>query len=462
METLCIAIAGSLDLEPKSFRAFIGEHYQFIAILIASFLIAFPMGTYTNWDSQLEYEAATSVLNRGFPYVTTGLMINQPPLGFYTAALVFAAGGLSYLNGVWLVTAFGLGSVTLVYALGTLLYGKKTGLAAAALFGFVPWHVYLSRIFLIDNQYLFFSLLFIVIGVLAVRRNSEKLVLVAGVAFALAFLTKLFTIFSLIPLLLIVYLNRKEWTFKLTKKNTLLFLVPSLILQAIWFGVFANQNFWGVYFSSDFSHPELIDNPIWTFLPITLVKATGWFLFIAIVFSLAVGFMYRQKLARLLRFDAVCLGTIAVIAGLNLLLVFGFHLIVPYISVLKYNYLALPFFCLLAASLADKYKMLIGSLELKKKSEIFKPILVGVGAILLFASLLESTLFLNDWTGFVSFGVDSVTYYGFNLFSEAITDEVLLPLHYAALILTAGSMILPLVVSAVQRSLKGFHKAPAR
>jgi 4-amino-4-deoxy-L-arabinose transferase-like glycosyltransferase len=445
-----LLLLGSLDLETKSFRAFIGEHYQLVAILVASFLIAFPMGAYTNWDSQLEYEAATSILTRGFPYVTTGLMINQPPLGFYTAALIFAAGGLSYLNGVGVVTAFGLGSVVLVYALGTLLYGKKTGLVAAALFGFVPWHVYLSRIFLIDNQYLFFSLLFIVIGVLAVRRNSEKLVLAAGVVFALAFLTKLFAVFALIPLLLIIYLNRKENAFKLTKKNILLFVVPLLVLQAIWFGVFANQNFWGVYFSSDFSHPVLIDNPIWTFLPITLVKGTGWFLFIAILFSLAVGFMYRHKLARLLRFDAVCLGTIAVIAGLNLLLVFGFHLIVPYISVLKYNYLALPFFCLLAASLADKGKILFGSLELKKKSELLKPVLVGVGSVLPFASLLESTLFLNDWTGFVSFGVDSVTYYGFNLFSEAMSEALLKPLHFAGLILAVGSLLTPSIVSLLK------------
>lgn len=445
-------------MERKSFKAFIGEHYQLIAILIASFLIAFPMGTYTNWDSQLEYEAATSILTRGFPYVTTGLMINQPPLGFYTGALVFATLGLSYLNGVGLVTAFGLGNVALVYALGTLLYGKKTGLVAAALFGFVPWHVYLSRIFLIDNQYLFFSLLFIVIGVLAIRGKSEKLVLASGVAFALAFLTKLFAIFSLIPLLLIVYLNRKEGAFKLTKKNILLFVIPSLVLQAIWFGVFANQNFWGVYFSSDFSHPELIDNPIWAFLPITLVKATGWFLFITIVFSLAVGLMYRHKLERLLRFDAVCLGTIAVIVGLNLLLVFGFHLIVPYISVLKYNYLALPFFCLLAGSLADKGKILIGSIELKNKSGLLSPVLIGVGLVLLFASLLESTLFLNDWTGFVSFGVDSVTYYGFNLFSKAMSEALLEPLHFAGLLLAVGSLLTPSTVVLLKRFFKSINK----
>jgi 4-amino-4-deoxy-L-arabinose transferase-like glycosyltransferase len=452
-------LLGSFDLEIKSYSAFLGEHYQFVLVLIACFLVAVSMGTYTNWDAKLEFEATTSILTQGFPYVTTGLMINQPPLGFYTAAAVFAVSGLAYLNGVGLVTAFGLGCVVLVYALGTLLYGRKTGLLAAALFGLVPWHVYLSRIFLIDNQYLFFSLLFIVIGILAVRRNSDKLVLFAGVVFAVALLTKLFAVFALIPIALMIYLNKNEGGFKLSKRKVLIFIVPTLILQALWFGVFANQNFWGVYFSSDFSHPELIDNPIWSFLPVTLVKGTGLFLFAALGLSLALGFAYRDKLGRLLRLDAVCVGTVAVIAGLNLLLVFGFHLTVPYISVLKYNYLALPFLCLIAGSLTDKCKVLLASIEPKKLRGIVKLALVGVGLILLFASLLESVLFLNDWTGFVSFGVDSVTYYGFELFSGAMIDEVLLPLHYGALVLIVGSMFLPWLLGIMHRSLKGLNKA---
>jgi hypothetical protein len=109
--------------------------------------------------------------------------------------------------------------------------------------------------------------------------------------------------------------------------------------------------------------------------------------------------------------------------------------------------------------LTDKGKVLLGSIEPKKLSGIFKLVLVGVGLILLFASLIQSVLFLNDWTGFVSFGVDSVTYYGFELFSEAMIDEVLLPLHYGALVLIVGSMFLPLMLRIASRSFKGLNKA---
>src|SRR5450759_5026525 len=117
-------LLGSLEVEWKSFRALLGAHYQLIGVLLGAFLVAVSTGAYTNWDSQLEFEAASSVVTRGFPFVTTGLMINQPPLGFYLDAPVFQAFGLSYVKGVGLITAFGLGCVVLVYALGCVLYGK--------------------------------------------------------------------------------------------------------------------------------------------------------------------------------------------------------------------------------------------------------------------------------------------------------------------------------------------------
>lgn len=425
----------------KSVKPFLVAHYQFVGVLIASFLIAVSMGTYTNWDAQLEYEAVTSILTRGFPYVTTGLMINQPPLGFYTAAVVLVALGEPYLNCVGVATAFGLGCVVLLYVLGTLLYGKKTGLVASALFGLVPWHVYMSKIFLIDNQYLFLGLLFLIMGILAVKHNSEKLVVSAGVFFALAFLTKLYAVLMLIPLVLIVLLNRKESNFKLTARKVALFILPSIILQIIWFGVFANQNFFGVYFSSDFTHPELIANPTLEFLPIILSKSAGMFLFIALFLSLALSIIYRKKLSVFLRPDIASLGTVLIIMGLDMLLVVGFNLTVPYVSAIKYNYTALPFFCLLAASLADKSAVLINSIKRKKK-DLLIPVLVGAGLVLLFSSMTENIIFLNGWTGFVAFGVDSVTYYGFNLFSEAVNRNILDALHQSALILIVTSIII--------------------
>ncbi len=170
-------LPGSLKVGGKSFRALLAAHCQLVGVLFGGFLVTVSTGMYTNWDAALEFEAASNVLTRGFPIVTTGLMINQPPLGFYLDAPVFKAFGTSYTNGVGIATFFGLACVALVYGLGTLVYGKRTGLAAAALFAVVPWHVYMSRIFLIDNQSLFFSLLSLIAGILAMRQNSKKKIL---------------------------------------------------------------------------------------------------------------------------------------------------------------------------------------------------------------------------------------------------------------------------------------------
>jgi hypothetical protein len=263
---------------------------------------------------------------------------------------------------------------------------------------------------------------------------------------------KLFAAFMLIPLLLIILLQQKDHNFKLSKRNLLVFLAPTLILQAIWFGGFANQNFFGVYFSSDITHPVLVADPSALFLPIVLVKSAGWFLFAAGLFSLALTVAYRKVLTKTIWLDVVCVGTVAAVAGLDLFLVFGLHLTVPYVSVIKYNYFALPFYCLLAASLMTKGSTLISSTDWKKKVSLVKPALVGIGVALLFASLLESTMFLLKWVGFASFGVDTVTYYPFDVFSTPVSSYFV-PFHYAGAVLIVVSLLLPYLIMGVKRIL---------
>jgi 4-amino-4-deoxy-L-arabinose transferase-like glycosyltransferase len=143
-----------------------------IIILIGATLVAFSLGTFQSYDTELEFEAASNIAKMGVPYVDAyGTIIDQPPLGFYTEALFFRIVGTSAAAGVTLMTLFGLGSIVIVYFLGKELYGRSTGLFAAALLGVSPWHLVLSRSFLLDAQCLFFSLLCLLVGVLAIRRT---------------------------------------------------------------------------------------------------------------------------------------------------------------------------------------------------------------------------------------------------------------------------------------------------
>ena len=432
---------------------FIKTHYPIIGVLVGSFLIATSMGTYTNWDAQLEYEAAASTAAQGFPTLSTGLMINQPPLGFYTAAAAFQLFSTSYPNAVALTTLFGVAAVALVYALGALLYGRRTGLVASALFGLVPWHVYMSRIFLIDNQYLFWSLLLLVLGVMAIKRNSDKLTAAAGMAFAFALLTKLFTVFALVPMLLLVYFAMKQGASIRFSHKLLIFLLPVLVSQAVWYGGFAQQNFLAVYFSTDFSHPIYVSDPSPLFQVNVWGEAAGFFLFGAAAFALAFGLAYRSKLKAYLRMDLLCLVTIAAVASANLILVFGFHLTVPYVSVFKYTYMVLPFLCLLAGSIADKGAVLLSDSGYKKERMPWvKPVLVIFGLLLVFASLIESTQYLGIWLEYTSFGLDTVTYYPIDNYSMTAYGSSLPMLQYGALALIIASLFLLTITGVLKRT----------
>ncbi len=446
-------------LTAQTFKTALKKHYPLLVLLAACAVVWASMATYTNWDAELEYEATTSVLSQGIPYISTGMTINQPPLGFYTAASAFKLFGESYQNGVILSGAFGLGCVAMVYALGTVLYGRRTGLGAAAVFGFTPWHVFMSRIFLIDNECMFLGLMFLVLGVVAVRRNSEKLLLSAGIVFGLALMTKLFAVFLLIPLLLIIYFNRKEPGFRITRRAALIFAAPTLIMQFIWYGLISNENFVGVYFNTDFFHPNRVADPNMVFVPATLVDSAGVFVFVAVTFAVSVAIGYRKRLGALLKVDAACFLTVLAVTGVNSLLVFLLHMNPPYISVVKYSYMALPFFCLLAASVLDKVAVLLAGLTKRDRTRWLKRGLIAFGAALIFVSLLESTLFLNKWYPFASFGVDTISYYPFFLKTDAPPLGTMLLMQYGGLVLAVFSLFLEPLMTQMKRSLRTLHIA---
>ncbi len=157
-------------------RKLFSENYALLAILIGVLLISLPMGPYRTLDTQLEFTTAQGVLNWGYPYVNMyGTLFNEPPLGFYTEALYFKIVGLTMDNGVFLITLFGLACTVAVYKIGKEVYGKSTGLFAAAFFALAPWELILTRSFLIDTQCLFLSLVYLYFGILAIRKDSVKL-----------------------------------------------------------------------------------------------------------------------------------------------------------------------------------------------------------------------------------------------------------------------------------------------
>jgi hypothetical protein len=80
-----------------------------------------------------------------------------------------------------------------------------------------------------------------------------------------------------------------------------------------------------------------------------------------------------------------------------------------------------------------------------------------VGFLLLLASLVESTAFLVKWVGFVAFGVDSVTYYSFDIFAGA-TNGFSPALTYFAVVLMVFSLAGPFLVGTLKGVFGWFSK----
>jgi 4-amino-4-deoxy-L-arabinose transferase-like glycosyltransferase len=352
------------------------------------------MGPYRTLDTQLEFTTAQGVFNWGYPYVNMyGTIFNEPPLGFYTEALYFKVVGLTMDNGVALITFFGLACTVAVYKIGKEMYGKSTGLFAAAFFALAPWELILTRSFLIDTQCLFLSLVYLYFGILAIRKDSIKLAAVSGIFFAAALLTKLYAVFMLIPLLLLYVYHRPK-----NPKQVLgqlgAFSLPAVYSTLLWYQIILKLDFFYLIDHNDFKDVNFPNVAVsYSFIPNFLVNYGLGLLFVAAaVFSLMVSLLFWKRFSkRSVVFDLVCLVSILAILGVNMYLGVTLNLKAPYTSVIKYSYQSLPFFSLVAASLANKSVLLLKSAG--KSGQLKKIFASGFGVIGLF--LLVTPIIAN-------------------------------------------------------------------
>ncbi|MGZ4850071.1 MAG: ArnT family glycosyltransferase [Candidatus Bathyarchaeia archaeon] len=413
-------------------KKLLSENYTILAILVGITLVSLSIGPFQNGDTDWEYQAAIGVIKWGMPYVNNvGNLMNQPPLGFYVEALFFKIFGPSIQNGTFLVTLIGLGSSILVYKLGKELYGKPTGLLAAALFALSPWELVLSRSFLIDAQCLFLSLACLYAGIRAIRKDSVKLSLVSGAFFAAALLTKYFAAFILVPLVLFyVYFKPKNPKRLLSQLTA--FILPPLLFSFLWYQVLLGKGVLYMFGHSDFSDLNYAGVvPTYSFVGTFLWNyGLGIFFVTATAFSLLVLFSFRKHFSKIIAFDLIALGAIVPILLIDVYLGAGLNLKAPYNNAIKYDYLALPFFCLIAASLASKSLSLL-------KSRINTKIIFTIGAIatlLLVGTILTSVssalqLSLSDYLLFKA-NIDQDV--GYSLFNHAPISQtsLLMNLQY--------------------------------
>ena len=385
-------------------------------------LVALSIGPYFNGDTAWEYDAVLGVTKYGLPYANGFYLINQPPLGFYIQAAFFTAFGSSINNGTFLVTLFGLGCVALVYGIGKAMYNKTTGFVAAALLAFSPWHLILSRTFLIDVQSLFFSLFSLFVGIIAVRRDSFKLFFASGIIFAAAFSTKLYAVFTLIPLLAFFFYYSPK-NIKRIAIWLAAFSLPVLLISYLWY-----QTITGVGLSSIFFHNDLTIqgatgiSPSFFFVGNFIINyGLGWFFVDAAILSLIACLVQRRLFRKFLVFDTICLGVIVCVIGVNTFLGAVLDLKSPYLNAIKYGYQSLPFFCLLAASLITKSISLFKIENIKKLRKIAFFFVASAGFILVAAAMIYNMRYshlFSTWN-YLLFRVEPNVNMGYSLFNSS-------------------------------------------
>ncbi|MCW4028088.1 MAG: glycosyltransferase family 39 protein [Candidatus Bathyarchaeota archaeon] len=364
------------------------EDYPLLSLLVGTVLIYLSIGPLYNGDTQWEFQAAVGVLKWGMPYTNSfGTLINQMPLGFYFEAVFLSLFGQTPNVGVILITLLALGSTLIVCLIGTHFYGKPTGLLAASLFALSPWELVFSRSFLIDVQCLFLSLLCLYIGILAIHKNSDKYFFLTGIFFAAALFTKAFAIFIIIPLLLF-YIYSKPKNYKHILTQLVLFLLPVLLSFLFWFEAVLGQSVFSVFGHSDFSDPNYSGIvPSYFFVGTFLWNyGLGVFFSIAVALSLLVTFSFRKDLSKVEVFDLFCLAMILPIVLIDTVLGAGLNLKAPYNNAIKYTYLSLPFFCLIAASLVSKSVALKANVVTERTKKIV--FALTVLSVILFAAVV--------------------------------------------------------------------------
>ena len=233
-------------------KRLINDYYPLLAVLAGFLLVVSSLGPFTNGDTAWELDATSGVLNNGLPYANGHYLIDQPPIGFFLQAAWANIFGLSIQEGTVFTALMGLVCLYLVYVIGAALYGRVTGVLAAALMAFSPWHLILSRAYLIDVQCLLFSLLSLAVAVYAFRRRSFGLFLASGIIFAVAFNTKLYAVFALIPILMFFLFHRPKRLLHAVGWLAA-FGLPTLIASFLWYETIAGINMSSIVLHSDFA-----------------------------------------------------------------------------------------------------------------------------------------------------------------------------------------------------------------
>ena len=172
-----------------------------VILLFSGFIFSrhLSVGSLADWD-EANYACIAKTLSEKKDHLAVSktscmttwkyFWFEKPPLFFLIQSQIYRIWGVTTLTSRASGVAFGLGCIVLTFLIGSELFNRKTGFAAALVLSTTPHMIHSSRMMMLDVPVTFFILL-TTISFIKSRENEGYLVL-AGISCALAVLTKFF------------------------------------------------------------------------------------------------------------------------------------------------------------------------------------------------------------------------------------------------------------------------------
>jgi 4-amino-4-deoxy-L-arabinose transferase-like glycosyltransferase len=232
LTSLLNRVKGGLDKWRLLFLAFALAY----AVLLL-FELAAPA---IQWD-EITHLNGGSFLLRGEFQTYISLSAFYPPMFDSITMIFFKVLGVSVFSGRLVAVVFSLLTLGLVFEFARRLYNAKTALLASALLAVMPGYVWLSRMAMIETMLVFFFTLAVFCFYLWLKNHQNLMLVFAGVALGLGFLTKYQMIIAgVIMVASLLLLARDRFKFRLSK---LTILILTVILVAVPWLIIAYQTY---------------------------------------------------------------------------------------------------------------------------------------------------------------------------------------------------------------------------
>ena len=185
------------------------------------------------WD-EITHLNGGSFLLRGEFQTYIDLSAFYPPMFDTVTMMFFRVLGVSVFSGRLVAVVFSLLTLWVVFEFAYKMYNAKTALISSILLGIMPGYIWLSRMAMIETMLVFFFTLAVLFFFLWLKNHKNKLLVFAGLALGLGFLTKYqMLIAGVIMIASLLLLARDRLKLRLSKFTILIITVAIVAIPWI-------------------------------------------------------------------------------------------------------------------------------------------------------------------------------------------------------------------------------------